>query len=263
MSRLDAVFTACAEQHRAALIGYLTAFDPDLERSRERILAACEAGLDVLELGVPFSDPTADGPAIQAAMVRALAAGATVERTLALAADVRERSDVPIVLFSYANPIVRRIDAVRQAAQAGALDAVLVVDMPPEFSEPLRESIRAAGLDWIGLVAPTTPERRIQRIADASSGFVYAVTMRGVTGKTVDVDSAALVEQLATLRRSTTLPIAAGFGIRSADDVAALGRHCDGVVVGSALIRAAEHGLDDLVALVKSLKGALAGKDER
>jgi tryptophan synthase alpha chain len=254
--RLAAAFRACRERRRAALIGYLTGFDPDREGSRERLFAACEAGLDVLELGVPFSDPTADGPEIQAAMVRALAAGATLHGVLELAAEVRARFELPIVLFGYANPLLRRgaAAAVAEAARAG-IDAVLVVDMPPETAAPVREPARAAGLDWIALVAPTTTPVRLRRVVQASSGFVYLVSLRGVTGAKLDVDDPELNAQLAAVRAQTQLPVAVGFGVKTREQAEALGRKVDGVVVGTALVRAGREGAGPLAELVRELAG--------
>jgi tryptophan synthase alpha chain len=257
--RIARTFAACREQGRSALVGYLTAFDPDRDRSLARIMAACEAGLDVLELGVPFSDPTADGPVVQGAMVRALRAGATLEGTLAIAAQVRARFDLPIVLFAYANPILQHGAArVCAEAEAAGIDGLLVVDLPPEHAEDLRGPAIQAGLGWIGLVAPTTPLDRIAKITDGSRGFVYAVTLRGVTGSALDAQRPELTRQLEAIRARTDLPIAAGFGVRTADQAAALGRHADGVVVGSALIEAAQQGDGPLRELVAALRKALA-----
>jgi tryptophan synthase alpha chain len=254
---LAARFAACAAEGRAALVGYLTAFDPSRADSLDRLCAACEAGLDVLELGVPFSDPAADGPTIQAAMVRALASGATVAATLDLAAELRRRVEVPIVLFSYANPLLRfGAEALAlRASQAGA-SGLLLVDLPPEHCAPLRAPAAAHGLDWIGLVAPTTtPQRRAAVLANAS-GFIYAVSLTGVTGTALDPNDARLHQHLAELRASGPLPVVVGFGVRSPDDVRALARSADGVVVGSALVEAGQRGTAALGALVRDLRAA-------
>lgn len=263
--RIAACFARCRAQGRAALIGYLTGHDPDLETSEARLLAACEAGLDILELGAPFSDPTADGPEIQAAMVRALAGGATLERVLTLAAAVRRRHpELPIVLFSYANPLLRA--CARDAAGASGfcarlrelgVDGLLIVDMPPEQAAALREPARAAGLDWIGLCAPTSPPRRRDLIVGGASGFVYAVSLTGVTGAALDADSEGLRAQLADLRARSSLPLAVGFGIREPAQVSALAPFVDGVVVGSALVRAASEGVTALRERIAGLRAAL------
>ncbi len=258
MNRLAETFARCKNEKRAALVGYLTAFDPDRAGSIERLTAACDAGLDILELGVPFSDPTADGADVQGAMVRALRAGATTQGVLEIAATVRERFFGPIVLFSYANPLLRRgADALVHDAVAAGLDALLVVDLPPEHADPLRDPARAAGLDWIALVAPTTTEARMQRALAAGSGFVYAVTLRGVTGATLDVGAPELEQQLGRIRSTTGLPIAAGFGIRTTEQVRAVARHAEGVVVGSALVRAGLEGPRALGTLVAQLRRAV------
>lgn len=255
--RIERAFARARDEGRAALVGYLTAFDPDREGSLRRIEAACAAGIDVLELGVPFSDPAADGPAIQAAMVRALGAGATLEGVLQLAAEVRGFFDGPIVLFSYANPLVRRgAEAlVSEAARAG-IDGVLVVDLPPEHAAVLRGPVEAAGLKWIPLVAPTTPNERIASIVSGAPGFVYAVTLEGVTGAALDVERPDLAAQLQAIRAHTDRPIAAGFGVRTPADVSVLARHADGVVVGSALIEAGKGSPEALGRLVAMLRAA-------
>jgi tryptophan synthase alpha chain len=253
--RIGARFAQCASEGRAALVGYLTAGDPDLERSRESIFAACEGGLDVLELGVPFSDPAADGPTIQAAMVRALEAGTDLAAALDLGAAVRERFELPIVLFSYANPLMRRgTELVDRVAQSG-IDGLLVVDLPPEFAAPLRDPALARGLDWVGLCAPTTPERRRRQVARASTGFVYAVSVTGVTGGALAVDE-ALRGYLRGLRDAADVPVAVGFGVRGPEQVRALADHADGVVVGSALVRAAKAGPAVLRETVSALAAA-------
>ncbi|PRP92143.1 Tryptophan synthase alpha chain [Enhygromyxa salina] len=262
--RIGACFARCRAEGRAALVGYLTGFDPDRAASLEGLIAACEAGVDVLELGVPFSDPAADGPEIQAAMVRALAAGATLERVLELAAELRARfPELPIVLFSYANPLLsgaRREPAgvagfCARLRQVG-VDGLLVVDLPPEEAAILREPARAAGLDWIALCAPTSPGPRRERLVRHASGFVYAVSLTGVTGAALDASSPALHAQLDDLRGRTELPICVGFGVREPAQVAALAPGVDGVVVGSALVRAAREGPEALRGLVASLRAA-------
>ncbi len=264
--RLAQTFARCQQAGRPALVGYLTAFDPDLERSRERILAACAAGLDVLELGVAFSDPSADGPTIQAAMTRACAAGSNLEQVIALAAEIRTaHPQLPIVLFSYANPWLHGDSDPRgllqRAAQCG-VDALLVVDIPPEHAEPLRSLARAEGLDWIGLVAPTSSPQRIAKICAGSSGFVYAVSLTGVTGTSLTLGNAEtdakIAAQLGEIRSHTQLPIALGFGIRTPEQAAALRGRVEGVVVGSELVGVSLQGADALAQRVSAFAAALA-----
>lgn len=259
MARIRETFEACKRGGKTALVGYMTAYDPDREGSKARILAACKAGLDVLELGVPFSDPTADGPAIQAAMVRALQGGSTLAGVLELAREVRAETDVPIVLFSYANPLLRYgPEKLAADAKSAGIDGVLVVDMPADSADALRDPIRAEGLDWIGLVAPTTTPERLQRVLQVSTGFVYAVSLRGVTGAALKADSAAVHSYLESLRSQTELPVGVGFGIRTPEDARALAAHADGVVVGTALVQAAhEIGPAGVTELVAGLRGSL------
>lgn len=253
MSRIREAFDDAHAEGRAALVGYLTAYDPDLAGSLERIMAACDAGLDVLELGVPFSDPTADGPDVQAAMLRALASGATLPKVFDLARSIRERTDTPIVLFSYANPLLQMGSRLGAAAANAGIDGLLVVDCPPAHAAELREPAAARGLDWIGLVAPTTTEARMAAVAKVTTGFVYAVTLKGVTGAELDADADSLSAQLAAVRERFEVPVAAGFGVRSAKQAQVLAGKADGVVVGSALIRAAQESVGSLAELVRDL----------
>lgn len=259
MTRIGETFARCKSEGRAALVGYLTAFDPDRDRSFEQIVRACEAGLDVIELGVAFSDPNADGPDVEGAMVRALRSGSTLSRVLALAGELRSRVPTPIVLFSYGNPLWRHGPA-RLAIEAKEMgvDGVLVVDVPPEHASVLRDPIRDQGLDWIQLVAPTTTDLRMKTLVDASSGFVYAVTLRGVTGAALDTARPKLARQITSIRAHTQLPIAAGFGIRTPEQAHDVARYADGVVVGSALIQAAQTGVEALTDLVGGLRSAVA-----
>lgn len=262
MTRLAQAFSDAHAQGRAALVGYLTAGDPDLARSEQNIVAACEAGLDVLELGVPFSDPAADGPDVQGAMVRALEAGTTLSAVLEMASRIRAKTATPIVLFSYANPLFTTGPALSQRVSEAGIDALLVVDMPPRHAAMLRDPAQACGLDWVGLVAPTTTAQRLKRIAAVTTGFVYAVTLCGVTGAAVDVQRDSLGAQLRAVRASFDVPVVAGFGIRTAQQVktlAGLGGAkdkplVDGIVVGSALIRASQAG--ELTELVRALHQA-------
>jgi tryptophan synthase alpha chain len=255
VNRIDAKFAELARQGRKGLVGYLTAGDPDRAVSEADVRAAIEGGVDVLELGVPFSDPTADGPTIQEASRRALAAGMDVDGVLAMVRSIRRGADVPIVLFGYANPFFRhgyeRLAA--DAASAGA-DAFLVVDLPWEESGEMREALDRHGLYYIPLVAPTTPPERAARILRDARGFVYYITVTGVTGARTGV-AAGISEHVQALRQCTRLPIAVGFGVSSGEQARAAGESADAVVVGSALVRAAREGR--LPALVRELRAAL------
>lgn len=257
-NRIDQCFAACRLQGRRALIGYLTAGDPTFEASLNTLRQAVDAGVEILEIGVPFSDPTADGPVIQAASQRALAAGMSLTRALELVAALRETHAVPIVLFGYANPFYRYgYDAFSRAAAAAGVDGVLVVDLPFEECGDLRSSLAAAGVHMIPLIAPTTPLARAGRILAEASGFVYYIMVTGVTGVRAatahDVD-----EHVARLRTVSALPVAVGFGVSNGEQARQAGRSADAVVVGSALVQAAQEGR--LSSLVQDLKQGLRGE---
>lgn len=245
MNRIATTFNRLKQQRRRALVGYLTAGDPDFTASFGILRAAVAAGLDVLELGVPFSDPTADGPVIQEASARALRSGMTLARVLELAQQVRAGTHVPIVLFSYFNPLLayglKRL--VTDAAAAG-VDGFLVVDLPPEEADDLRGAIGERDLPLIRLVAPTTRPDRLRSLTQDAGGFLYLITRTGVTG-TGGLDFESVRNHAASVKALSSLPVCLGFGISSPEDVRTLGRLADGVVVGSALVRiAAEHGAD-------------------
>ena len=250
MNRIDKTFAALKHKTETALVGFVTAGDPDLKTSERTITAMCRSGLDVLELGIPFSDPTADGPVIQRSSARALAAGTTLTRVLALTGRIRKQTDIPIILFSYYNPIhaygkKRFYD---DAVAAGA-DGVLVVDLPPEESDELTDGRQ--DLSLIRLVAPTTPPDRMGRIARSAAGFLYLVSKTGVTGSD-GLDTGDVHEHMAQLRRRTDVPVCVGFGISTPEEVAAVAALADGVVIGSAFERLIEDNLKapDLAAIL-------------
>ncbi|MBI2442083.1 MAG: tryptophan synthase subunit alpha [Lentisphaerae bacterium] len=257
MNRITQTFQTLRDQGRKALIGYLTAGDPDLKTSERNMRVALANGLDILELGVPFSDPTADGPAIQAAGQRALAAGVNLHLILALAARLRRTSKAPIILFSYANPLFRYGYAklCRDAANAG-IDGFLVVDLPYEEAAELRGLMKHHKLIFIQLIAPTTAPERSRRLLAAADGFVYYILVKGVTGVRKEL-AADIKEHMSQLRTCTDLPIAAGFGISDGAQARAAARHADAVVVGSALVEAARAGR--LAKKVRELAAALHG----
>jgi tryptophan synthase alpha chain len=236
MSRLQGTFERLKEAGRGGLVAYLTAGDPDAGTSAAIMTAVAAAGADVLEVGVPFSDPLADGPVIQRATERALAGGMTLRGSLDLVRRVRERSDVPIVLFTYANPVLRMEPRAfaRAAADAG-VDGVLILDFPVEESEPLRTPLVDAGRDPIFLVSPTTTDERIKESGKRGRGFLYVISRLGVTGarERLAADVPAL---LGRVRASSSLPIAIGFGISTPEHVADACRAADAAVVGSALV---------------------------
>ena len=266
--RITATFAACRAQGRAAFVGYLMAGDPDIEGSFNNIKALAEAGADIIELGAPFTDPMADGPAIQKAALRSLAAGTTLKDTLTIAKRFRaENSTTPLIVMGYANPIHRMgFAAFAKAAAEAGVDGVITVDLPPEEDGPLRRELEAHGLAVIRLATPTTTEKRMATVAEGSSGFVYYVSVAGVTGAGVGAttDISAGVEQA---RRISNLPVAVGFGVRTPEQAAVFARISDGVVVGSALVElvreAVEQGdpssaVKSISVVAKSLSNAIA-----
>ena len=240
--RLAATFERLREAGRGGLVTYVTAGDPDRDTSARILVSLAKAGADVLEVGVPFSDPLADGPVIQRASERALAAGMTLRGTLDLVRNVRLQVDTPIVLFTYANPVVRMEPATfaRTATDAG-VDGVLILDYPVEEAEPLRAPLVEAGLDPIFLISPTTTDERIRRSSELGRGFLYVISRLGVTGARDEMaqDAGALMDRV---KRLSSLPLAVGFGISRPEHVAEACRHADAAVVGSALVNViAEH----------------------
>jgi tryptophan synthase alpha chain len=246
MSGIAEVFARCAAEGRAAFIPFLMAGDPNLPATAGQLAALAQGGADIIELGVPFSDPIADGPVNQRAATRALAAGTGLSGILELIARQRDRLGVPIVLFTYYNPLFARgIERFAEQAAASGVDGVLCVDLPPEEAErDLVPALRARGVDTIFLLAPTSTRERVALVAEVSSGFVYYVSRTGVTGER-DSLPAELVRDLRRLRRRLDLPLAVGFGISTAEQVAALGEVADAVVVGSSLVRLVETLGDD------------------
>lgn len=235
---LARAFAAAKAERRAAFIPYITAGDPDLATTEALAVALAAAGADLLELGVPFSDPIADGPVNQAAAGRALGAGTTLVGILALVARLQPRLGIPVVLFTYFNPIhAYGVERFAEHAAASGVDGVLCVDLPPEEAEgAYLDALRAHGLDAIFLLAPTSTRERVRAVARAGSGFVYYVSRTGVTGEQSALPE-ALAREAKSLGKQLKLPLAVGFGISNRAQVAAVARLADGVVVGSALVR--------------------------
>lgn len=261
-SRIGPTLERVALQGRKALVPYFSAGDPDVRVTHDAILAAVDAGADIVEIGVPFSDPIADGPVIQASYQRALANGASLPRVLELCAKLRRSTDVPLVLFGYYNPFFKYGDVAlaRDAKEAG-IDGLLCVDTPPEEGATLVSACRDSGLDSIFLLAPTSGIDRIDAVAAVATGFIYFVAVTGVTG-TRSVAPTGIEPIVARVRERTKLPVGVGFGISNAEQAAAVASYADLVVVGSALVRAMhEAGSDGAVkacrALVAELRGAL------
>jgi len=230
-------------QKRPALVAYVTCGDPDLATTREVVLAAVDAGADVIELGVPFSDPLADGPVIQRASERALRKGTNLEQVLTLASEVRKHSEVGLIIFSYLNPLLRMgLSRFCVAARKAGADGALVTDLPVEEADSYLAEMRRNGLATVFLAAPTSPDERLKRIGAVSTGFVYAVSRTGVTGarQQLPEDAGRLVRRL---RRYTKLPIAVGFGISTPEQLSAVGEFADAAVVGSAIVETIERNV--------------------
>jgi len=264
VSRIADTFARLRTERRPGLITYCTAGDPDLPRSAEILKALDRAGADVLEVGVPFSDPLADGPVIQRATERALAAGGCLRSTLALVASIRPTVSAPIVIFSYANPLLRMgIGAFAARAAAAGVDGVLALDLPIEEAGSLREELTAAGLDTIFLLSPTTTDARIRRAAEMGSGFLYGISRLGVTGAR-DAVAAGAEGLVRRIRAHTSMPVALGFGISRPEHVAQVAAYADAAVVGSALVSTIAEAstspalIDRVEAYVRWLKGAYA-----
>ena len=255
--RIGERFARRKAEGRAAFVAFLTAGDPSLDRTVEAAVELDGAGTDVLELGVPFSDPLADGPVIQRSSERALARGVTLASVIGAAARIRETSALPLLLFSYFNPLLQYgLGRLARDAKAAGVDGVLVTDLPPEEAGGWIDVAREADVDTVFLAAPTSPPERLRRVAEASRGFVYAVSRTGVTGerRSISDDAAPLVERLRAL---TPVPVALGFGLSTPEQVAEAARTADGVVVGSALVRFLEEDPGgDLGAQVRWLKSA-------
>jgi tryptophan synthase alpha chain len=258
MTRIGERFDRLRRGGGKAFVAFLTAGDPSLEATVEAALALEGGGVDVLELGVPFSDPLADGPVIQRASERALARGTTLPEVLEAVRGIRRRSEIPLLLFSYFNSLLRHgLARVVGEACAAGVDGVLVTDLPPEEAGPWLEAARPAGLDTVFLASPTSPEERLRRVAEASRGFVYAVSRTGVTGErsALSEDARPLVKRIKAL---TAEPVALGFGISTPEQVAAAAAVADAVVVGSALVRfLEEHPGGDLRGQVRWLRSAI------
>jgi len=263
MSRLDETFRRLRARGERALVPYFTAGDPSLADTRRLVVEAAHRGADVVELGVPFSDPLADGPVVQRAGTRALAAGASVPRVLETVAALRAETDVPLVLLTYYNPVLAfGLKAFARTSVDAGVDGAIVVDMPAEESEPLASEAAAAGLDLVYMAAPTSTPPRVRLIAKKSRGFIYVVSLTGVTGERQELP-ADMATQIGAIRRVTTMPVCVGFGISTPGQVAAVGRVADGAIVGSAIVRLVEARagspslVDDVGKFIAELKAPL------
>ena len=258
-TRLDTRFAALAAEGRPGLVTFITAGDPDTETSGKILAALPGAGADVIELGMPFTDPMADGPAIQAGSLRALHAGQTMVKTLAMVRDFRRGDDTtPIVLMGYYNPIYSYGNARFLAdAKAAGVDGLIVVDLPPEADDELCLPARDAGLAFIRLATPTTDDKRLPAVLANTAGFVYYVSIAGITG-TAAPDATKVGRAVARIKAHTPLPVAVGFGVRTPEQAAAIGAEADAVVVGSALVQAVERSLDSDGRATEATVGAVS-----
>lgn len=244
-TRIDTRFAACAAEGRAALVTFIMGGDPDPATSLALIKALPKAGADLIEIGMPFTDPMADGPAIQAAGVRALAAGMSLKKTLETVTEFRKSDDAtPIILMGYYNPIfIYGVDRFLVDAKAAGVDGLIVVDLPPEEDAELCKPALDAGLNFIRLATPTTDDKRLPKVLQNTSGFVYYVSVTGITGSAIP-DYSKVTGAVARIKNHTTLPVAVGFGVKNADTAEAIAKGADGVVVGTALVEAVRTSLD-------------------
>ncbi len=238
-TRIDTLFAGLKKQNRPALVTYFMGGDPDYETSLSIMKALPKAGADIIELGMPFSDPMADGPAIQAAGQRALRNGQTLARTLEMARSFRTENDTtPIVMMGYYNPIyIYGVDRFLADAKTAGIDGLIVVDLPPETDEELCLPALRAGINFIRLATPTTDDRRLPKVLENTSGFVYYVSMTGITGSALP-DTGKVAEAVARIKRHTDLPVCVGFGVKTASQARVIGAAADGVVVGTAIVNA-------------------------
>lgn len=256
MTRIDAKFADLKAKGKKAFVSYVMAGDPDFDKSLEIVRGLPGAGVDIIELGLPFTDPMADGPTIQLAGQRALDGGMTLNRTLELAAAFRKDDDTtPIVLMGYYNPIYSMgVDAFLSAAAKAGIDGLIVVDLPPEEDTELCIPAQAAGLNFIRLATPTTDDHRLTRVAENTSGFVYYVSITGITGA-AEADAGDVSPAVARIREATGLPVVVGFGVNTPEKSRAIAQVADGVVVGSAIVSQIASGksTQDVLTFVKSL----------
>lgn len=270
-TRIDRRFAALKKEGRAGLVTFISAGDPDPATSAKILAGLPAAGADVIELGMPFSDPMADGPAIQASSLRALKAGQDMKKTLAMVREFRKADkDTPLVLMGYYNPIyVYPAEAFLDEAAAAGVDGLIVVDVPPEADDELCLPAMKRGLNFIRLATPTTDDKRLPVVLKNTSGFVYYVSITGITGAAAPVAN-DVQKHVARIKASTTLPIAVGFGVKTGEQAKAISRGAEGVVVGSALVQAIEKSLDAdgratggtvpaVLDVVKDISGALRG----
>ncbi len=256
-TRITATFEKLRAEKKKAFIPYIMAGDPDLDKTMERVILLERCGADIIELGVPFSDPLADGPTIQKAAGRAIKSGVTLRKVISCVRELRQRTEIPIILMTYYNPIFKYGEALFiEEALAAGVDGVIVPDLPPEEAKDMIKLSRK-GLDTIFLVAPTSTEERTKSIVSACRGFVYYVSLTGITGSKLSVGE-AFKSHFNTVRQLTDKPIAAGFGVATPEDAQAVGRVADGVIVGSAIVKKFHEEPEGSEEFIKNLRKAIS-----
>jgi tryptophan synthase alpha chain len=259
MSRIAQAFARCKAANRAAFIPFIMGGDPSPEKTAELLDALAENGADIIEMGIPFSDPMADGPTIQAAGLRALEAGTDLEKILVLAREFRARHATPMVLMGYLNPLyVYGYEKFAADAAAAGVDGVIIVDLPPEEAAELEPILRKAGIALVRLIAPTSVPHRLPLLTQHADGYLYYISVAGITGAAA-APAARIASHMAEIRKATQLPVCVGFGIKTADDVKAMAPLADGVVVGSAIVQFIHESGGDIAKFSAFLRGLVAG----
>jgi tryptophan synthase alpha chain len=256
-SRISGRFAKLKEEGRKAFIPYIVAGDPSLEKTKEVVFLFEECGADIIELGVPFSDPLADGPTIQRAAERALLNGVTLREVISLVRELRQSTQIPLVLMTYYNPVFKYgLEAFVEDAVNAGVDGVIIPDLPPDEASDLIRLSRKAGLDTIFLLAPTSTEERIRKVAQSSRGFLYYVSMTGITGSGLRLDGSMGV-LLAAIRKHTDIPISVGFGVSVPEEASAVAKMADGVIVGSAIVKKLRESPEHLKEFLTDLRRAI------
>jgi tryptophan synthase alpha chain len=257
MTRISETFRRLMKKGRKAFIPYVTAGDPSLDKTAEMVHILEECGADIIELGVPFSDPLADGPTIQRASERALKNGVTLRKVISLVRDLRQSTQVPLVLMTYFNPVFKYgVENFVGNARVAGVDGVIIPDLPPDEAENFIRLSRKASLDTIFLLAPTSTDERIRKVSKASSGFIYYVSMTGITGANLSLDG-SMETLISSIRKFTDKPIAVGFGVSTPDEASMVSKLADGVIVGSAIVKRLHEAPDELKDYLASLREAI------
>ncbi len=256
-SRVSRTFLSLRKQNRKAFIAYIMAGDPGLQRTKEMVRILEDCGVDIIELGVPFSDPMADGPVIQAAAQRAVEAGTTLHMVINLVAELRKTTEIPIILMTYYNPVFKYGEArFVENAHAAGVDGIIVPDLPPDEAEAMMKLTRKKPFDLIFLLAPTSTEQRIKKVSKASQGFIYYVSITGITGSRLSLDP-AIESHISRIRSASDTPIAVGFGISTPEEASTVARLADGVIIGSAIVKKINEPDDAISAYLSTMRDAI------